>query len=447
MHKINSDMIIRNCSILTEDYKIAENKSIVINDSRILDIDDIEIIDEKYKAEEILEGKKKLFMPGMVDAHTHTCQQLLRGRIMDEYPMIWKRIMVPYESSLNEKDISISAQLSCLEMIKSGTTSFIDAGGTYMHKVGEAVIESGLRAAITCSTMNKDDSIPKNMISTEKEAMERNANLYKNFHGKGNGRLEVWFSLRTLISCSPSLIMKAFENAYEFNTGIHVHMNEYPNEINYCLENYQKRPIEYLESLGILGPNFLSAHSILLSENEIDILRKYDVKVVHCPISNLGKGVPKTSRLLQSGVSISLGTDGTAHAGLSLFNEIKVFRSAMHINLGVPICDPVVMPARKLLEMATLGGAKAMLHGDSLGTLQIGKKADLISIDLDQPHIMPTHNMVNTLVEVVNSNDVKDMIVNGKLIMKNREVLTLDEERIMHMSKSALKGITDRAGI
>ncbi len=447
MNKIKSDIIIRNCSMLTEDYNVVEDKSIVIKDSLLLDIDDVKVIDEKYEGKEVLEGKDKLFMPGLVDAHMHTCQQLLRGRIMDEYPMIWKRIMIPFESNLKEEDVSVSAQLSCLEMIKSGTTSFSDAGGIFMDRVGETVVQSGLRAAITCSTMDNDKSAPINMLSTVKEAIERNTKLYNDFHNSGNGRLEVWFSLRTLISCSPDLIVKAFEAAKELNTGIHVHMNEYPNEINYCLENYQKRPIEYLESLGVLGPNLLSAHSILLSENEIDILKKYDVKVVHCPISNLGKGVPKAPRLLQSGVSVGFGTDGTAHAGMSLFNEIKVFRSAMHANLGVPISDPVIMPARKLLEIATLGGARAMLHGDSLGVLKKGKKADLISIDLNQPHIMPTHSMVNTLVEVVNSTDVRDMIVNGELIMKNREVLTLDEEKIIHVSKSALKDIANRAGI
>lgn len=446
MNKTKNDILIKNCSILTEDYNVVENKSIVINESLIIDIDDMAIIDEKYEGNKVLDGKGKLFMPGLVDAHTHTCQQLLRGKIIDQYPMIWKRIMVPFESNLTEKDVLISAQLSNLEMIKSGTTSFADAGGIYMDRVGETVIQSGLRAAITCSTMDNDKSIPKNMISTEKEAMDRNIKLYNDFHNNGDGRLEIWFSLRTLISCSPSLIVKAFETAKEYNTGIHVHINEYPNEINFCLENYQKRPIEYLESLKILGPNLLSAHSILLSENEIDILKQYDVKVVHCPISNLGKGVPKTPRLLQSGISVGLGTDGTAHAGISLFNEMKVFRSAMHANLGVPISDPMIMPAKNLLKMVTLGGARAMLHEDILGILKPGKKADLISIDLDQPHIMPTHNLANTLVEVVNSTDVKDMIVNGKLIMKNREVLTLDEEKIMHMSKSALKDISNRAG-
>lgn len=447
MHKINTDIIIKNCTMLTENYRVIENKSIVIKDSRILDIDDVEIIDEKYNGNEILMGTGKLFMPGLVDAHAHTSQQLLRGRIMDEHPMIWKRIMVPYESNLTEEDISISAQLSCLEMIKSGTTSFADAGGMHMHKVGETVIEAGLRAAITYSTMDNDDSLPSNMVFTEKEAIDRNIRLYEEFHNLGDGRLQVWFSLRTLISCTPSLIVNIFNTAKEFNTGVHAHMNEYPNEINFCLENYQKRPIEYLESLGVLGPNFLSAHTILISENEIDILKNYNVKVVHCPISNLGKGIHKTPRLLQSKIPVGFGTDGTAHAGMSLFNEIKVFRSAMHVSLGVPIADPLIMPAEKLLEIVTLGGAKAILNEDDLGVLKMGKKADLISIDLDQPHIMPSHNLINTLVEAVNHTDVRDMIVDGKIIMKNREALTLDEEKIMFMSKSAMKDIANRAGI
>jgi len=225
------------------------------------------------------------------------------------------------------------------------------------------------------------------------------------------------------------------------------HMNEYPNEISFCLENFQKRPFEFLESLGVLDSNFLSAHSILLSENEVDILKNYDVKVAHCPISNAGKGIPKTPSLLQKGITVGIGTDGAAHSGLSVFDEIKTFKSLMRAFWGTPIFDPKVMPATKLLELATLGGAKAMLQEDRFGTLEIGKKADLIGITIDQPHIQPTHNLVNSLVESVNSTDVSDMIVNGQVIMKNQEVLTLDEEKIMFESKLAMESMSLRAGI
>ncbi|PMC35699.1 cytosine deaminase [Bacillus sp. UMB0899] len=442
-----SDLIIKDCSILTADFEIKHKQSIVIKESTILAVDDASVIGETYKSMSSMDGKGKLFMPGFVDAHMHTCQQLLRGRIADEYPMIWTRIMVPFESNLREEDVHISAQLSCLDMIKSGTTAFVDAGGTFMHKVAETAIQSGLRAAITCSTMNAGNQIPENMKSTEEELLKRNTQLFNEFHGLGDGRLNVWFSLRSIISCTPSLITKVFEKAKELNTGVQAHMNEYPNEISFCLENFQKRPFEFLESLGVLDSNFLSAHSILLSENEVDILKHYDVKVAHCPISNAGKGIPKTPSLLQKGISVGIGTDGAAHSGLSVFDEMKTFKSLMRAFWGTPIFDPKVMPAKKLLELATLGGAKAMLQGDHFGTIEAGKKADLIGINIDQPHILPTHNLVNSLVESVNSTDVSDVIVNGQVIMKNREVLTLDEEKIMFESKLAMESMSLRAGI
>lgn len=447
MNPIECDILIKNCLLLTEEFEVEENMSIAIKDSYIVAVDKKEVIEQTYISSETIDGKHKVFMPGLIDAHTHICQQLLRGKIMDQLPMIWKRIMVPFESNLTPEDVRISAQLANLEMIKSGTTSFSDAGGMYMDEVASVLVKSGLRGAITPSTMDNDSTAPKNMLSTIKEAIKRNADLYNTYHGAGDGRLSIWFSLRTLISCSEDLVVKIFEMADEYQTNVHVHMNEYPNEVTYSLEHHQKRPIEYLDSLGVLGSNLVSAHSILLSENEIGLIKKHDVKVVHCPISNLGKGMPKTPRLLQSKVKVGLGTDGTAHAGLSLFNEMKVFRSAMHTGYGVPTHDPLIMPAKTLLNLATKGGAQVTFNEDKLGSIIEGKKADLISIDLDQPHIYPTHNLVNTLVEVVNHTDVKDMIVDGKIIMKNREVLTLDEEKINYESREALKRLAIKADI
>jgi 5-methylthioadenosine/S-adenosylhomocysteine deaminase len=440
------DVMIKDCSIMTPDFEMKTGMTIVISDKTIMDIGPASTMDEQYTATTVLDGKGKLIMPGFVDSHMHSCQQLLRGRITDELPMIWTRIMVPYESNLNEEDVYISSQLSCLEMIKSGTTSFVDAGGTFMHRVAESAIESGLRATITNSTMNTGHAIPENMKSTEDDLIAQTVRLYDDYNGYDNGRIQIGFSLRSIITCTPSLIVKVFEKAKELNTGVQAHMNEYPNEISFCLENYQKRPVEFLESLGVLGENFLSAHSILLSENEMDIMKQYNVKVAHCPISNSGKGITKTPALLQKGISVGLGTDGAAHAGLSLFDQMKVFKSLMRANWGTPIFDPLIMPSKKILEMATLGGADALLQ-DNLGILEVGKKADLISILIDQPHILPTHNMANTLIESANSHDVMDVIIDGKIIMKNREVLTLDEEKINYESRIAAKNIVQKAGL
>ncbi|WP_160725001.1 amidohydrolase [Bacillus sp. USDA818B3_A] len=445
--KCHADLMIKNCSILTSDFSVIDEQSIVIKNQNIIDIGNAAFLSTIYTTQETLDGKGKLVMPGLIDAHTHTCQQLLRGRIADEYPMIWTRIMVPFESNLQEKDVYISSQLSCLEMIKSGTTSFIDAGGRHMHRVAKSVLESGLRGVITCSTMDSGKDIPDTMKSSTEENIKQNLQLYNDFHRAGNGRLDVWFSLRSIITCTPDLIQKVFETAKECSTGVQTHMNEYPNEISYCLENFQMRPYEYLESIGVLDQNFLGAHSILLSENEMDIIKEYNSKVVHCPISNSGKGIPKTPSLLQKGISVGLGTDGAGHSGLSLFDQMKVFKSLMRAFLGVPIFDPVVMPSKSILEMATMGGAKAMLREDQLGTLEIGKKADMILVNIDQPHIQPTHNFINTLIESVNSNDITDSIVDGKIVMKNREVLTLDEEKIIYESKLAMKELSIRANI
>lgn len=440
------DHIVEDCLLLTADYEIKENQSIAIHNKVIVAIDDKETIKESYQAETYTNGKHKLFMPGFIDAHMHTCQQLLRGRIADELPMIWTRIMVPFESNLTESDVKTSAELAQLEMIKSGTTSFIDAGGIYMEQVAETLIQSGLRGVITNSTMDVGDGLPKSMVHEQDTLIKQSRELYENFHGTGDGRVDVWFSLRSIISCSPELTKKVFDMAAQYNTGVQTHMNEYPNEINYCLENYQQRPFEYLESLGVLSEHFLSAHAILLSEAEMDIIKKYDIKVAHCPISNSGKGVPKAPSLIQKGVKVGLGTDGTAHGGLSILDEIRALK-VLSKHFGVPIFDPQIMPSKKLLELATLGGAHAMGKPSELGTLEPGKKADMIGINIDQAHIYPSHDLVNTLVETVNNNDVSDMFVDGKLIMKDREVLTLDEEKIKFEGAAAMQDIAKRANI
>lgn len=440
-----AEIAITDCACLMPDYSIAQSKNIYINNGRITGIQDG---GGEVEAEEIINGKGKLVMPGLVDAHTHTCQQLLRGRTMDEYPMVWARILVPFESHLDEEDVYHSARLSCLEMIKSGTTSFADSGGMHMHKVAEATIESGMRAAITCSTMDTGAFIPDSMKNTKEDAIKKIENLYNDYHGSGSGRISIWFAIRQVMTSSPELIEMTAEKAREYNTGIHAHLAEHRDEVSFCLQKYKKRPAEYLDSLGALGPNLLTAHNVVLSEDEIELLKERDVKIVHCPRSNLGNhGFPKTPRMVKLGMSIGIGSDGAAGASLSLFDEIRVFRSGIHAFWGIPIFDPVVLPAKELIKMITIGGAQAMLLGEEIGKIELGKKADLILIDIDQPHIAPSHNLMNTLIEAVTGNDVKDVIIDGKIVMKNREVLTLDEEKILFECKKRIKSISTKAGI
>lgn len=438
------DLLIKNCVVLTSDYSFMKNSFIAIDKGRIIEIG--QDLQEKYNPIDTINGKNKLAMPGFIDGHTHLSQQMLRGMISDEYPVIYLRFNLPLESKLTREDVKLSAQLGCLEMIKAGTTSFADAGSTYMDQFVDAVEESGLRATLTRSTSDRGDNLPSNMKDTTKEGIRASEEFYKNNNNRGNGRIKAWFQYRSIASCSDDLIVGLTDLAKQYNTGIHTHISEYSESVLYAQRNHNMREIEYLDKLGVMFPNLLAAHCILISENDINILRDSGTKVVHCPRSNLGKGVSKTPSLLNHGISVGLGSDGTAHSGMSMFREITAFRHSQIVTHGVPYLDYSVMNSKMLIDLATMGGAKALLQDKDIGSIEVGKKADIVLIDINQPHITPTHNMLNTLTEAVESKDVVDTIVDGKVLMENRQVKTLDEEKIMFESKEAIKRINNTNG-
>lgn len=361
---------------------------------------------------------------GLVDCHTHTGQQLLKGRVLDELPMIWTRIMLPFESTLTPELMRLSAELSALEMIKSGTTSLVDAGSYFMDEA------AGLRATLSVSTMDQP-GLPASIATTTDEAVAVADALYERWDGAAGGRIRVAYALRALMSCSEELIRRTAEHANERGALIQAHMNEYAAEVNYTLQSQGVRPFEYLERLGgVLSERFLGAHCLMLSEVEKNILVERGVKVCHCPFSNCAKATPETPSLRSRGVVEGLGTDGAAHGGLSLWAEMRLFRSIMNVTHGVPIADPAVMPARAIVNMATENGA-AFMGTEGAGAVELGAVADLITVDLVNPGMYPTGNVVNTLVECAGAADVRDMVVDGRLVMRDREVLTLDEAAIM----------------
>lgn len=432
MQKITCDILLHNTTYLDESMHVVKGKSIAISGGKILEIIASKEADDRYAPTETVDGSHLLWMPGLTDGHMHTGQQLLRGKILDALPMIWTRIMLPFESTLTPEMMELSAGLAALEMIKSGTTAFVDAGSYHMEQAAKVYLASGLRGALSHSTMD-DSKLPDSIRQTAKEAVASTDRLYEEWNGKGC--LKIYYSLRSLISCTPGLITEAFAHAKDRGAFLQAHMNEYPNEINYHLERYQMRPMEYLDSLGVLDSNFISAHSLLMSEHEMDLMKQHQIKAVHCPFSNCGKAAPNTPALLGRSISVGLGTDGTAHGGMSLWNEMKIFRSVMNVTRGASGADPVIMPAETILSMVLNGGAALMGEKESLGAVKEGYKADLISINIDQPHLFPTNNMTHTLVESVNAGDTADMMVDGKWIMRNRRVLTLDEEKIMNSAR------------
>ena len=439
------DLIIKNCSVMMPDFSIKKEQDILIQDSFIMKITDT---DDGYESKEVLNGKNKLVMPGLVDGHTHTCQQLLRGRTASEYPMVWTRILVPYESSLTPEDCYWSAKLACLEMIKSGTTAFAESGSTHMGDVANAVIESGMRAALARSTMDIGDAIPDCMKESSELNILHTEALYDKYQGTGDGRVDIWFAIRQVMTCSPELIREIGKEARRLKTGIHAHLCEHKDEVSFCLQHYQKRPAEFLDDMGVLGPNLLTAHNVVLSERDIDLLGERNVKLIHCPRANYANhGFPKTPRILQNNMSLGLGCDGASRPNLSLFAEMKHLLYGTMAFWGIPIFDPDIICAKDLLKMVTVGGARALQHEAELGTIEEGKKADLITINLMQPHLTPTHNLLNTLVDCAAEHDVTDSVINGKIVMRDRNVLTMNEEEIIKECSKRMKQIAERSGI
>ncbi len=428
------DLLIKGADVLINSGELRENVDIAIADGRILAVD--ADLAKQYEAGEMIDGRYKLFMPGLVDSHMHTGQQLLKGLVLDAKPIIWTRVMLPFESTLTPEKMRLSAQAAALEMIKSGTAGFIDAGSYFMEDAAAVYEKSGLRGALSYSTMD-EEGLPESIAMDANEAVRRTDSLFDAFHGKGN--LKVYYSLRALNSCSNRLVELEAEHAKDRNTMLQAHMNEYMGEVNGILEREGMRPYEYLEKMQVLGGNFLGAHSLILTDREKELVRDRGVKVCHCPFSNCGKAVPDTPQLLEMGIPVGLGTDGAAHGGLSLWNEMKIFRSVMNIIHGVPNRNPKVMPAETILRMVLEGGAAALGEEGQLGRVEAGYKADLIGIDMNQPHLCPTGDQIHTLLECVNAGDVSDMVVGGRVLMKNRTVLTLDEERILYESRKYME--------
>lgn len=441
---MHCDCLITDCSIITADYEVFHDCAIAISDKRIIDIGHSADLANKYHANETYFAKGKLAMPGFVDGHTHTSQQLLRGVISDEYPIIYRRFNMPYEASLTPDEVGLCNELSCLEMIKSGITAFADAGGTHMEPMIESIGKAGLRATVTRATSDISEGLPRGMSNSTSECIKKNEELFLQYNNYSDGKIKIWFQIRSVASCSGELIKTLAHLARQHETGLHMHMSEYSESVLLTLNEFNMREVAYLESLNALGPNLLAAHCILINDQDIRLLQENDVKVVHCPRSNLGKGVTKTPQMLEMGISVGLGTDGTAHSGLSMFKEITAFKHSQIVSWGVPYADNAVMPAKTLINIATYGGAKALGLADEIGTLEVGKKADLVIVDIDQPHLQPTYNLINTLMEAGESADVKSMMVDGRWLMKDRHVLTLDEERLLFEGKESLKEISKR---
>jgi 5-methylthioadenosine/S-adenosylhomocysteine deaminase len=414
------DIIIEGGILLTmvDGDAPVNNASVFIKGEQIIDIRPTGSL--PYPAGvEIIKAEKCIIMPGLVNGHCHTAMTIFRG-YADDLPLIewlFEKIFPAEAAHATPENVYWGALLGCLEMIASGTTSFIDGYFFQDHTV-RAVHESGLRAVLSQGVIDfpaPGVSDPKKNLKTGRDFIER----YLNF----SDLITPGIFCHSPVTCSDITLVKAMELSIEHSLPMQLHLSETRNEVDEIVKRTGKRPAVYLDNLGVLNKNLIAAHSIHLDNDEMDLISDKGVRIVHVPESNmkLSSGVARVPDMIKTGIRPGIGTDGCAsNNNLDLFKEMDTAAKLGKVFTG----DPVNMSAATVLKMATSWGAEVMGLKNKTGTIEKGKKADIIVVDTRSPHLTPLYNPVSSIVYSANGSDVKDVIVNGKVLMKGRKFIT-----------------------
>ncbi|HEU4965832.1 MAG TPA: amidohydrolase [Bacilli bacterium] len=397
---------------------------LVIDGNRIAEVGEGAYTGSTDGFDRVVDAKGKLAMPGLVNTHGHAAMTLLRGYADDMPLQQWlEERCWPIEAKMNDDDIYWGSQLAILEMLKGGTTTFTDMF-YFMDRTAQAAEESGIRAVLSRGLVGFDPENGRNLIG---QAVEFN----KKWHKAANGRITTMFGPHAQYTCPNDYLEQVVKISEEMDFPLQIHMSETAFEVEQCKQqNDGLTPPQLFEKLGLFNRPTVVAHAVHVTDEDIAILKKYDVKIAHNPDSNLklGSGVAPALKLLEAGLTVGLGTDGAAsNNNLDMFEEMRM---AAMLHKGVNQ-DAVAVNAFKAVQMATNEGAKALFLEDTLGTLQQGALADVILLDIEQPHYYPhRHNFIAHLAYASNSHDVTHVFVDGQLVVEDRKVLTMDEKRI-----------------
>ena len=433
-HDHMADIIIKNAYVLTMDPDLGDLKkgTIVIEDGRITEVGE----KTNERAETVIDAKNSVVMPGLINTHTHAAMTLLRGYADDLQLLEWLNGYIwPAEARLTAEDVYKGSLLACLEMIKSGTTFFADMY-FFMDETSKAVELSGLRASLSHGLIelwNKEKG---------ETDLKEGKRFVRRWQGAADGRIKTMYGPHAPNTCSEEFLAKVREEATKDGVGIHIHVLETEVELLEIKEKYGKCSVHLLEDIGFFGPDVLAAHCIWLSDRDIEILRKRGVNVSHNVVSNMkmASGIAPVHKMLEKGVNVSLGTDGCAsNNNLDLFEEMKTAALLHKVNT----LNPIILPARQVIEMGTVNGAKAL--DPETGMLKVGKKADLIILDMKKPHLTPCYDVRSHLVYSAKGSDVRTTIVNGEVLMDNYKVLVLDEQKVIEEAQKAAQELVERS--
>ena len=421
------DLIVPGDYVVTMDPELTviADGAVAVDEGVIIDVGPAADIEARYSARETLPRDNRVVMPGLVNGHQHAAMTLLRGIADDLALMDWlTNYIFPAEVEfVNSEFVRIGTEVSCWEMIRGGTTTFVDMY-YYPDTIADVVERCGMRALVSATVI--DQRSPDAEGATDSIA-------------KGEGFIDRWqnrhpritpiFGPHANYTLDAEQLQKTREAAQKHGVAISIHVSESPFESQYSQDNYGKTSIEMLDDIGFFDGPTIAAHVVWPTATEIPILRDREVGVIHNPSSNtkLASGVSPVAEMLAAGVRVGLGTDGPAsNNDLDMWEEMRLAAFLQKVTR----MDPEVLPATTVLKMATIGGATAIGLGDDVGSLEKGKRADIIQVAFDDVHHVPTFDVISHLVYVTDEQDVASVVVDGALLMRDGEFLTLDTDRI-----------------
>ena len=441
---MTDSIVIKGGIVLTmDDQNSIVRGDLLISDGRIESLGEL-----NQSATTVIDARGCVVLPGFVQTHVHLCQTLFRGAADDLSLIDWlKKRVWPMEAAHTPSSIAAAARLGIAELIKGGTTCALTMETvSHTEEVFKVVEETGFRATVGKCMMDKGDEVPAGLQEKTEESVAASLALLEKWNGTANGRIRYCFAPRFAISCTTDLLLAVARLAKERGVMIHTHASENKTECELVEQDTGMRNIAYLESLGLAGKHVALAHCVHVDANELEILRRTGTNVAHCPSSNLklGSGIAPLKQMLEVGISVSLGADGAAcNNRLDMFTEMRTAALLQKAHHG-----PEVVPAQQALRMATIDGARALGLANEIGSIEPGKRADLMVLNVSTLHSSPSPaDLTSAIVYSAHPEDVRAVIVDGRVLMRDRELLTLNEAQVRTEANEEAEKLFARAGL
>lgn len=437
-------LLIRNATILTmnDRYDVVEG-AVSVRDGRIAGVGLV----EEAGHQTVIDARGGFVLPGFIQTHVHLCQTLFRGFADDRPLMSWLRERIwPMEAAHTPASLQASTRLAAAELLSTGTTTVLTMETVHdTDTVFATLSDIGLRAVVGKCMMDADSEAPGRLKEPTTQSIEESLALRRRWEGQGNGRLKAAFAPRFAVSCTRELLESVAALSAEGNMLVHTHASESREEIDIVRAHVGKSNIEYFADTGLASPRLCVAHCVWVDEREQALLAERRAKVLHCPGSNLklGSGIAPVVELRQRGISVSIGADGAAcNNRLDMFAEMRLAAVLQAVRKG-----PGALPARDVLWMATRGGAEALGLEELIGSVEVGKRADLIVIDRDRPHLSPGPDPYSTLVYAGQGTDVRTTVIDGEVLVDNFTLTKLDAAEVARTAREQARHLAARAGI